>query len=265
MIKTKRSDELRDELKKTDERIGELRPQLGELTLKLDKANSKFLAKEIAIDEALSAKHAHALIDETIKSLEANRLKLATELEDVLAVEEHAASIAAMKTLVAKRRRAYDEYVKARETLSNAADTMLTVKTEFEQTEKDFAQHFHKLDPGIDKWPVVHKNLRTKFEAAMGGLERSGISYDDVDFVLGKPLFPTLRHEAVVTAAENHQIWEQRQAENDERLRRKDQVAALAWERKKEAEKAMEAELRVAAFKQQHGRGWRSGVQQGTK
>jgi hypothetical protein len=251
--KTKRSEEIRADLSKIDERIGELRVKLAERKAAKDKADAAYLEDDSKFEEAHAAKSAYMLIDETINNLTENRERLASELESVLTVEAYADTVGAMQTLIHKTAKGREKHVELRRALSDTASDLLQSKGELDQTHAEFVGHLRKILPDVKatgRWPNVNKYTQKNFDTVMAALEQAGISREDIALVMNPPVYPAVEIEAVITAAENHKIWADAEKRTQDRLKNVDKVLERqGLEREAEA-KRIEAENREKAVRQ---------------
>lgn len=255
MTKQKRSVELRGEIAKTEEKISELRPQLAELENELIGSNAAFMKEEIAIEALLAVRTRRDLTKETIESLERNREELNEELAAVLQVEEHEATVLAMRSLVGKRKKAFQRCMEARQALSDTTSEVLEALAEFTTIQSSFAEHFRKIFPEWSREQGIrpNKNNRAKFETVLAGLERAGITREEFELTLGVWHLPRVEHMPVIEAAERHQAWMAESERAQARLRNIDAVQAKQQEERDELNKRYQDKVKEVAVRQQRG------------
>lgn len=256
--KQKRSTILQTELKKTDDRIAELKPQLDVHTEQLEKVNAAYLNDPGTIDDVVKATTGRSAIAEALATLTDHRAKLAADLDAALSVEAHAETVGALQGITVKRRLTLDKLIEDRKAVNDACERLLQNKAEFDSCEADFLGHINKIAPGFSADDLKFQNLPKKkpeIAAAFVALANAGITFDDLNLVLTPPTLPALPHETAIQEAQNYKARMGHLAAINAREDRKDRMRAKAAEDRQKELAKHEAEMKILAVKQQ--RGWK--------
>lgn len=254
--KIKRSDEIRRQIADFTTRAEDLRPQLNQYEAELKKANADFL-ETADLEPVRAADQRLSLVRNAVDTLAKNITRLSTELQTVLAVEGYEDLINGMKANLVTDRTAHAKSVETRKAVSDAIDAMLEAKDAYEKPRLEFADAFKKIMPEIERWPIISKYHQAKWDVVSAGLEEAGISKDDLDFMLGRPVFPVTGHEATIDAAQNYKAEQRRAAKQLERQQSVDKANELNTALMDEALKKRSEENALKAYKQQRGLEWR--------
>lgn len=256
-MKEKRSDQIRAEIAKTDERIAGLQPQMVEFTAKLEAAHSAIVDGNISPEDYRKASTDHSVTQEVVHALFANRDRLERELMAAIEIEENDEILQSIRSAIKKRPAAFDKVSVSRKALNDAADVLLDANEAYRKLQFAVDAGLRKLGIAIDNWPIVPKQMQDKFESVIAGLESIGVTREDVACIMSRPSFPALPNEPVIVAAQNHQAWAISAAREQERLRERDRNDERRSQMQAAAQKKYEDDMKVLAAKQQRGRQWR--------
>ena len=199
-----KSEEIRNQIEKTNSRILELEPQLTSQTAAFETVQKAFITGKANLDELHAEQSKMLLVETTIASLQIHARQLENELQNALASETRQATISEMKNTIAEAKTSFDSFLNSRIELNEAVSRAMAGLQNFRNLQETFTKQFRQLAPNIEDPNRINKHSRAEHESALTELEQSGIPKETLDFISRRSLadLPPLEYGRVLDTAQ---------------------------------------------------------------